>query len=183
METKNLSLIPCTIPHLEKLIESAEAFEAAFGWRVIEGYIEFDGALEYLLGTLKSEDSNSEWPSYFFIHRADKALIGLGGYKGEPDENGSVEIGYGVAPAYRGKGYATEAAEAMIQNAFASDDVQMVCAHTLAEENHSVAILRKLGMEKVAEINDPEDGNIWRWEVNYVPPKGGSFIGASETRL
>jgi RimJ/RimL family protein N-acetyltransferase len=165
METKNLNLIPCTIPHLEKLLEGAEAFEAAFGLRVIEGYIEFDGVLEYTLDILKSGKVSSEWSSYFFIHRADKALIGLGGYKGAPDENGSVEIGYGVAPAYRGKGYATEAAEALIQSAFAYPDVQMVCAHTLAETNASGSILSKLGMNKVAEINDPEDGTIWRWEI------------------
>jgi [ribosomal protein S5]-alanine N-acetyltransferase len=165
METKNLSLIPCTIPHLEKLLEGNEAFEVAYDLRVIEGYIEFDGVLEYTLDILKAGKVSSEWASYFFIHRDDKALIGLGGYKGQPDENGSVEIGYGVAPAYRGKGYATEAAQALIEGAFVHPDVQTVCAHTLAEENHSVAILRKLGMEKVAEINDPEDGNIWRWEI------------------
>lgn len=165
METQNLSVIPSTIPHLEKLIEGAEAFENAYGLRVMDGYIEFDGVLEYSISMLQSGKVNGDWLSYLFIHRDDKALIGFGGYKGAPDETGSVEIGYGLAPAYRGKGYATEAANALVQHAFSFPNVQMVCAHTLAETNASGSILSKIGMTKVSEINDPEDGAIWRWEI------------------
>lgn len=166
MESTRLTLLPCTIAHLEKLIEGATAFEAAYGLRVIEGYLEFDGALEYALQILQDQTIPTEWFSYLFIHRADQAVIGFGGYKGQPDAEGSVEIGYGIAPAYRGKGYATEAAQAMIQHAFTIPTVTRVFAHTLAVENPSTGVLRKVGMQKVATIHDIEDGDIWRWEVN-----------------
>src|SRR5690606_7639420 len=91
--------------------------------------------------------------------------IGLGGYVGVPDPNGQVEIGYGIAPAYRGQGYATEAAQAMINNAFAHDSVQTVIAHTLAEQNASVQVLTKCGLRVVDTIESPEEGNIWRWAI------------------
>ena len=39
------------------------------------------------------------------------SLIGLGGFKGAPD-HGQVEIGYEIAPGYRLRGLATEAADA-----------------------------------------------------------------------
>lgn len=165
METIELNLVACTIPHLEKLIEGADAFEAAYAWRVIEGYLEFDGVLQYSLQALKDGKFTPEWFGYLFIHRGDKALIGFGGYKGHVDETGSVEIGYGIAPAYRGKGYARQAAQALVNHAFSFPEVKRVLAHTLAEENHSVAILRKIGMQKVETIHDPDDGDIWRWEI------------------
>src|SRR5688572_28332655 len=43
----------------------------------------------------------------------DGAVVGDCGTHGGPDEQGSVEIGYGLAQPYRGRGYATEAADAL----------------------------------------------------------------------
>ncbi len=102
---------------------------------------------------------------YFFIHSTDRKLVGSGGFKGKPDDAGTVEIGYAVASAYRGKGLATEAASGLIDFAFSNSQTQTVQAHTLAEENESVRVLRKVGMQFVKELYDPEDGNIWQWQL------------------
>ena len=40
-----------------------------------------------------------------------------------------------------------------------------VVAHTLAEENPSTAVLTKCGFERTATIADPDEGEIWRWEL------------------
>jgi RimJ/RimL family protein N-acetyltransferase len=76
-----------------------------------------------------------------------------------------VEIGYAMAPAYRGKGLATEATQGLIDFAFSNPQIQTIQAHTLAEENESVRVLRKVGMTFVKELNDPEDGDIWQWQL------------------
>jgi RimJ/RimL family protein N-acetyltransferase len=39
-------------------------------------------------------------------------------------------------------------------------------AHTLAETNASNAVLRKVGMSFVAEVDDPEVGKVWRWQIS-----------------
>jgi ribosomal-protein-alanine N-acetyltransferase len=166
MQTARLTLQPCTTAHLEALIEGSETFEDAFGLCVIDGYLEFPEALPYSLELLKSDTVPPEWLSYLFIHTADKALIGLGGYVGAPDANGQVEIGYGIAPAYRGQGYATEAAQAMIDNAFAHTEVQTVIAHTLAEPNASSHVLTKCGLRVIDTIESAEDGKLWRWAIS-----------------
>jgi ribosomal-protein-alanine N-acetyltransferase len=44
-------------------------------------------------------------------------LIGRLGFKGKP-EHGAVEIGYGIVPAHRQQGYATEAGQVLIARAF-----------------------------------------------------------------
>jgi RimJ/RimL family protein N-acetyltransferase len=76
-----------------------------------------------------------------------------------------VEIGYGFAPAYQGRGYATEAAQALVKNAFACDNVAIVRAHTLPEKNASGRVLAKCGFDLVGEVIDPHDGPVWRWEL------------------
>lgn len=163
MQTQNLTLQLCTVEMVKKLIDGNAAFEDAFGIRVMDGYLEFDSVLPYIL--LQQQTEPSKWGSYLFIHSADKALIGLGGYKGGPNADGMVEIGYGIAPAYRNRGYATEAAQGMIDYAFADPNVRRVWAHTLAEPNASTHVLQKCGMSKIAELDDPDDGRLWRWEL------------------
>jgi [ribosomal protein S5]-alanine N-acetyltransferase len=164
IETANLNLEVCKIPHLEALLAGEAAFKEQFQLQVIDGYIEFPGALEWMLKQLQA-GADPAWGSYLIIHRADRALIGLGGFKGAPDEEGMVEIGYGTAPEYRGKGYATEAARGLIDHAFMQASVQKVWAHTLAEPNASTHVLRKSGVENIGSFDDPEDGPIWRWEI------------------
>lgn len=97
--------------------------------------------------------------------RASGSTIGSCGYKGPPDEAGVVEIAYGVEPAHQGKGYATEAAAAMVDYAFATGLVRCVRAHTLREANASTRVLMKCGFERVGDVVDPEDGPVWRWEA------------------
>lgn len=91
-------------------------------------------------------------------------LVGNSGFKGAP-KNGEVEIGYEVAEPYRGKGLATEIAGALIEYAYSFPEVKTIVAHTLSFENPSVSVLRKCGFHFITEVNDPEDGDIWRWEL------------------
>jgi RimJ/RimL family protein N-acetyltransferase len=98
------------------------------------------------------------------IERASGIVVGDCGYKGPPDAQGCVEIAYGLAADYRGRGYATEAARALVAFAFEQDAVRLVRAHTLPEENASTRVLNKCGFSYLGEVIDPEDGLVWRWE-------------------
>ena len=118
----------------------------------------------YTLDKIKDDERLSVWWSWLPILVSENTLIGNCEYKGPP-EKGVVEIGYEVALDFRQKGFATEMANALVRNAFAFQDVDLVLAHTLAEENASVQVLRKCGFEFGGEIDDPEDGIIWRWKL------------------
>ena len=67
-----------------------------------------------------------------------------------------------MAQNYRSQGYATEIAGKLIEQAFEHQQVQMVEAHTLAEENASVKVLRKSGFEFIEELPNEEVGKIWK---------------------
>jgi RimJ/RimL family protein N-acetyltransferase len=99
------------------------------------------------------------------LRRAGGAVVGSCGYKGPPDADGVVEIAYGVHPAYRGRGYATEVAGALVGFAFDDARVRTVRAHTRPEANASGRVLTKCGFEQVGEVVDPEDGLVWRWDM------------------
>ena len=63
------------------------------------------------------------------------------------------EIGWGIARAFRGKGYATEAARASIDWAFASFELDRII-HCIDRENTaSQAVARRLGAEKQVETD------------------------------
>ena len=70
-----------------------------------------------------------------------------------------------MAPEHEGKGYATEAAAALVQYAQADTKVRVVRAHTLPENNASGRVLTKCGFRRIGEVMDPEDGLVWRWEI------------------
>ena len=91
------------------------------------------------------------------------------GFTGPPNDTGVVEIAYSIAPAYQGKGYATEAARALIEIARAEPAVRLICAHTLAERNASSRVLEKCGLRKVGEAME-DDLPIWRWECSGTAP-------------
>jgi RimJ/RimL family protein N-acetyltransferase len=102
---------------------------------------------------------------HFIVHADDNRLIGLGGFKGAP-AGGQVEIGYEIAPAYRGLGLATEAARGMVDHAFGDPRVDHVLAHTLPRDSPSTSILRRLGLRFIEALDDPDDGPIWRWRLD-----------------
>lgn len=163
METDTLT--PCPIDWLELLLEGDAAFEAGTGLHLAEGYNEFPDSISYSLGRLQRGETTLEWSLYLFIHRQEQRVIGLGGYKDAPNAGGGIEFGYEIAPGYRGRGYATEAARALIDHALASPRVRMIYAHTLPERSASTAVLRKCGMVMTGQVIDPDDGRVWRWQI------------------
>ena len=99
------------------------------------------------------------------VDRTDGKVVGRCGFKGPPGADGAVEIAYGIDAEHQGKGYATEAAAALVNYALSSGRVHIVRAHTLPESNASGRVLSKCGFRRVGEVIDPDDGLVWRWET------------------
>lgn len=165
IETQNLRLLPCDPEILKTAIEGNEQLEQLLQVTVADNWTEFGVvALQYSLDKLSAGNEESGWWTYFPIHKQDNKLIGSGGYKGKPTPEGMVELGYEISPEYRNKGFATEMTQGLMSNALLDANVKLIQAHTLGEENASTKVLTKCGFKKVEEINDPDDGIIWRWE-------------------
>ena len=113
---------------------------------------------------VEREGIRPPWGGYLVVDPATRAVVGTCGYKGPPDGRSEVEIAYFTFPTYEGRGYATAMAAALRERAAASAEVRCVRAHTLPERNASARLLEKLGFQWAGDVEDPEDGPVWRWE-------------------
>lgn len=168
IKTERLKLIPFELEHFEALLRDERELADMLGVSLADDWLGFEEAREamsYSYEYLKSHPGALGWWTYLFIHGADNALIGLGGFKGEADPSGTVEIGYSIAPGYRRRGLATEASRGMIDYAFSHPHVREVIAHTLPERNPSTRVLERVGMEQSGVSQDPDAGEVWRWSL------------------
>ncbi len=173
METERLDLIAGSPQLLIALIEDVDAFHSAVGFRLAEGYRDFfvsDDFPEEWLDSVRARTKADPWHDGFFLVERESGLaIGSAGFKGPPDASGTVEIAYAVVPDFEGRGFATEAAEGVVRYAESTGEVRKVRAHTLPEANASTQVLAKCGFRHVGEVEDPEDGTVWRWEREVTP--------------
>jgi RimJ/RimL family protein N-acetyltransferase len=120
------------------------------------------------LALLDASSAIDPWiHGFVMVFRETGNVIGRCGFKGPPDADGIVEIAYGVDAEHQGKGFATEAAAALVNYAFEQGQARIARAHTLPEVNASTRVLTKCGFSRIGEIIDPDDGLVWRWECSH----------------
>lgn len=157
---------PATADWAEALAQADDVYTRRFGLPVVPGWCGFPETVPLLLSATR-HDTPADWGPHL-IFDDEGALVGTCGWKGQPVD-GAVELGYAVAPARRNRGIATAVVTELLRRARAAS-VRLVVAHTLAEESASTTVLRRYGFTKAAEIADPDDGPMWRWELTFTQP-------------
>jgi len=162
-------LVPATVPLLNAFNEDRAKFAEMIGSPVPDGWPEFPEAIGFTLAHLQSapEDDHA-WSMQLFVDAATGRLLGSGGFAGRPVDR-TVEIGYEVAPEFRGQGFGSAAARALVERAVTSGEVDHVIAHTRPGPNPSTGVLASLGFEHVADQDDPEVGTVWEWRWTRPP--------------
>jgi ribosomal-protein-alanine N-acetyltransferase len=84
--------------------------------------------------------------------------VGQAGFHAAPDADGMVEIGYGVDPAYRRRGYARAALELAIERARRESAVRILRATISPANEPSLALVRQYPFLETGEQWDDEDG-------------------------
>lgn len=171
IETTRLQLVPCELCHFEAILNDEPKLASLLQVKLADEWLGFPAAREAMQPSYKHLKSHPDilgWWTYLFVHKPDRTLIGLGGFKGPVNGEGMVEIGYEIAPAYRRRGLALEAARGMIKYSFAHPAINRVDAHTLPEKNASTGVLEKVGMKFIETVNDPQDGEVWRWSISRL---------------
>jgi [ribosomal protein S5]-alanine N-acetyltransferase len=140
----------------------AESLASALGVSIPAGWPEYPWVIEFTLKVLQEQPGQAEWWMYYFLDPEVGFLVGSGGYKGPP-KDGTVEIGYEIAPGFRGQGYATAAVRQLVNRAFSTVEVTMVEARTLPQVNASGAVLTKTGFAYEGIVPDNQIGQAWLW--------------------
>jgi RimJ/RimL family protein N-acetyltransferase len=156
-------LVVADVALLDAALEGPRALADALGAEVVAGWNVFPGSIERLRARLAEDPGSARWGTRLFVAGEPPALVGWGGFKGPPRE-GTVELGYAVAPAREGRGLATAAVRAMLEEAFADPAVTAVIAHTLPEPGPSPRVLEKAGFAFAGDVNEYGRG-VWRFRI------------------
>jgi len=119
---------------------------------------------EVWIARVRGTEPGDYWSLGFDLRLHDGRSVGGCAFKGPPDAEGAVELGYGIDPDQQGQGYATEAVEALVAFASSKANVRKVRAHTKPENTASQRVLTKCGFERLGMVEEPEDGLVERWE-------------------
>jgi RimJ/RimL family protein N-acetyltransferase len=162
LKTERLRLTPLNLRQLERIRER-EAIEAVLGVPAADDLLTPPvlKALEIKISRMSNlSESAHRWLTYWLLVLApDPTGIGLAGFKGVPDVDGQVEIGYGIASACEGRGYTTEAVSALVDWAFLQPGCRVIIAETRRDNPASQRVLQKTGFQ----IAD-EDQELLCWE-------------------
>ena len=103
-------------------------------------------AQEFVAGMLACHpDIEGEWFQFAVALRGSGGLIGDVAMHVLDGDPGSVEIGYTLAPAHAGHGFASEAVAAIVDYVFRQRGKHEVMAWTDTRNTSSVALLKRLG--------------------------------------
>lgn len=118
------------------------------------------GEFAQQMAALAKTEQVPPWCGY--IGWRDNVPLGFGGFVGQPDASGVIEIGYMTFPAHEGRGVASAVAAGLVSIARTAG-LTAVIAHTLPQENGSSAVLRRNGFDRDGEATDADEGTVWRW--------------------
>jgi ribosomal-protein-alanine N-acetyltransferase len=152
LDIPRLELIAGTADLVRTHLDNPEGFALQLGAtapRISPPPPDVEAVMESMAQALEKRPEEAGWWCWYFVLHdrgaGQRVLIGNGGFKGPPDAEGTVEIGYSLLPQFRDRGYATEAVRALV--AWASEDprVKRVIAETARDNAASIRILDKAG--------------------------------------
>jgi ribosomal-protein-alanine N-acetyltransferase len=176
---------PIHTARLELVSMTPEFMEAVLAGRLVEaqGLLgvalpaePIDEAVEHFLARrirqLREEPDVQRWLARAIVRKeGGRVMIGNVGFHGQPGVNAAgndraLEIGYGVQPEHRRKGYASEAVEGLLGWA-RTQGIDHFVASVAPDNEASLAIIRKLGFVRTGQHIDPEDGLEHVFELRY----------------
>lgn len=115
-----------------------------------------------MIDALEANPNSDIWDGTV-IERETATAVGQIGFKGLPDEEGRVEIGYNINASSQGRGYATEMVKALAAWAAKQAQVKQIAAECLETNVGSIRVLEKVGFERVGKRSD-EEGLLILWQ-------------------
>lgn len=163
LETNRLTIILLSAQQLKLLTNDTAQFEEELNCKYcgekLEGIL-----LEIFKGQAEIVEKNSEnylWHTFWFFKLKDEEkFIGSAAFKNAPDNDGQVEIGYGINEIFQNRGYTTEAVNAMCNWVLDQPSICKVIAETQKDNIESQRVLEKCNMKKFKETDE-----CYWWEL------------------
>jgi ribosomal-protein-alanine N-acetyltransferase len=120
------------------------------------------------------EHPDSEpWLLRAMVTAEPRAFVGHFNFHGPPGPEGWVELGYSIIPEQQRRGYAQEAAVRMMRWARDEHGIVTFRASISPANQPSLAMIHKLGFERIGMQWDEEDGEEIVFERSGIPELAG----------
>jgi len=160
LESERLLLFPLSKQQLANLLTRPDSLSQELGFALAKNMLDVNvqRAIKKKLDSASSLDEREWlWKTYWLIKIKQHDLgAGLIGFKGIPDNDGFVEIGYGIDESVWNKGFMTEAVQLMLDWAFDYPDCKCVTATTVINPA-SERVLQKLHFINIAKCEEPSN--------------------------
>ena len=90
---------------------------------------------------------------FWALEERERRLVGGAGLFPEAWEGPEIELAYHVVPSAWGRGYATEAAAALLDAAWRETDLERVLAFAFEDNRASTRVMQKLGMRYEGHVD------------------------------
>ncbi len=147
-------------------------------WQAVLAYQSHPLYLRYNPWTHRTEQDVRAFVQMFLAQREDRPrtkfqlaitlapggqLIGNAGIRTKTPDALEADIGYELDPSHWGRGYATEAAQALLAFGFRELKLHRVWAWCIAENTASAHVLEKIGMRQEGHLRENEwmKGRWW----------------------
>jgi RimJ/RimL family protein N-acetyltransferase len=160
IRSDRLELVSLSPQAIDVLLAGSSGFGAPAGWPD-----EHDaGFLRLRADQMRRSPERQQWLVRAVVLADEtRPMIGHAGFHGPPGTNGpeaadAVELGYTIFEPWRGRGYATEAARALMDWASAEHGLRHFIASVAPGNAPSLAVVRKLGFVETGTQWDEADG-------------------------
>ena len=132
-------------------------------------------ALIYAFIVWQGEQPRSKYQLAITIARTGE-LIGNVGLRRDNASDPLADMGYELSPTHWGRGFATEAARAIIGWGFGEwEGLERIHAHCIAENEASARVLLKAGLRQEARLRDHQHFKDRFWDVLIFGVRRGDW--------
>ncbi len=148
LETPRLTLIALTVQQMRWQRDDFARLEQALGLAASGQRLEDElrPIVSRAISQIRRRPHHVHWHcQWAAVLKEERRIVGSLAFKGPPNREEAVEIGYGFDPSYHNRGLATEAVGEMVRWALGEDSVEAVIAETANRNVASMRVLQKVG--------------------------------------
>jgi RimJ/RimL family protein N-acetyltransferase len=163
-------LVPATDAHFAWLLEEGPAL----GLTAPAGGLDERNILIWVRSLTERLLAADVFASWLVVDRDE--VVAMCSFKDPPGADGSVEIGYSVAPERRRRGYATSAVSLVCAEVRRTGLALELRAETSVDNPASQRVLERNGFVRVGDRDD-EDGPLYLWVKSLGEERSGPGSG------
>lgn len=162
----DIQLVTATIEEIEHAHRSSSPMEFR-GFKIVSGAWPPEIVSTSALERLRAGELWFWCAPRLFLLTSENLIVGSGCFKNSPND-GTVEIGCGVAELYCGRGFAACGVELLVAEGFARPEVVVITAETAVWNIASQRVMEKASFIRSGTRFDASDGPLICWRRERI---------------